>query len=42
MTPLQLVQKGYEYFGKEDVAGIVSMSEVEKSGASRSNTIMSP
>jgi hypothetical protein len=25
MTPLQLVQKGYEYFGKEDVAGIVSI-----------------
>src|SRR5689334_6595521 len=25
MTPLELVQKGYEYFGKGDVAGLVSL-----------------
>jgi ketosteroid isomerase-like protein len=25
MTPLELVQKGYEYFAKGDVAGIVSL-----------------
>ena len=25
MTPLQIVQKGYEYFGQGDVAGIVSL-----------------